>query len=528
MSCNEHPARANLNTMYGTRTTEGPLDAESHHVSPSPSWTLPVELLIEIFSLYSPSLSITDSKVLPTTLALSQTCSSWRQLAISLPNLWSNLSLDLTHENANIPALVNLYLARSEPQPLILRVDGVTTSVHGEAELATELSPSGWSVLTSLLNAHDRWSNVSFYLHWELLDIDYNSLTTMVPSFPLLQSFAVSWQNDREIRVSNRLFRVLHDLPALRSLQIDSYLPYFPFNLSNLSRINVTKCRLCAEVRFLLARCKNLSEAEFTMDGHPDDDDLIPVNVFPVNKLQSLKLTFSGMRVGCNLLSSLTLPSLTKLDLSSRYTDIDQHITLDRAFKDFSLRSRCQLTKLRLTGQFGTDFNLIQILSMAPTITHLALDVRSSYSDYVTDDLFEMLSLGPIIPESSATSTDILPRLTDFSLVIQQSQNSTYFTFIPTSYSHKLVLPPLPDPDVILSMVESRFHPSSTNNRAKLQRFALSVRINLDRTEFTNDWGQLFRSATEPPLRALEREGLHLDLNIKEGPEAATSPPALV
>ncbi|KAK7463494.1 hypothetical protein VKT23_006841 [Stygiomarasmius scandens] len=500
------------------RTGQGTYEDQCDHLSLAQK--LPVELLTTIFSLYSPSLSVTHSHVFPTTLALSQTCSYWRQVVLSTPKLWSNLSLNLTYDKNDVAILVDLHLARSEPLPLTLRVDGSKLNDHGEQELVNRLSSYGWSVLMTLFNAHTRWSNASFNLHWDVLDVNLidSSVKLNASAFPILHTLSVSWQNDRELRISNRLFHIWHNLPVLQSLQIDSYLPYFPFNLNTLSKIVVTKCRLCAEVRFLLARCKNLSDATFTMDAYPDDADL-DVDVFPVNTLHSLTLNFTAMEVGCNLLSSLTLPRLTTLDLSSQYGDVDQMTLVKRVFRDMLSRSSCQLTELRLTGRFGTDLDLIEILSMTPTVISLALNVRSAYGGYVTDKLFEMLSFDSTVADISTRNEAILPCLARFHLTMIQSDGSTSFAPSKDGYTYRAVLPALPDPKAILSMVQSRFSFDFPSGRTRLECFALSVSILLEGTRYKgNDWAQLFGSTAESSLRALARDGLQLELNIKEGP----------
>ncbi|KAJ3808282.1 hypothetical protein F5876DRAFT_46352, partial [Lentinula aff. lateritia] len=97
----------------------------------APIRRLPLEILGEIFQFSCCSdvsdntVAREDKKHCPpmVTLALSQVCSQWYHLAVSMPELWSCFRLNLG-QMAPLHPIISLYLGRSRSHPIDFILDG--------------------------------------------------------------------------------------------------------------------------------------------------------------------------------------------------------------------------------------------------------------------------------------------------------------------------------------------------------------------------------------------------------------------
>ncbi|THU82285.1 hypothetical protein K435DRAFT_691794, partial [Dendrothele bispora CBS 962.96] len=113
----------------------------------SPIRRMPIDILLEIFSIVCFESGGNHRVITATTLSLSQICSFWRGVVKNNPRLWSTLAVNLALvtdiEGDGIRALVRLYLTRSSSFPLTLDIFARNCFGH-----LIEVLPSGaWAIL---------------------------------------------------------------------------------------------------------------------------------------------------------------------------------------------------------------------------------------------------------------------------------------------------------------------------------------------------------------------------------------------
>ncbi|THU98643.1 hypothetical protein K435DRAFT_795583 [Dendrothele bispora CBS 962.96] len=166
--------------------------------SPEPSFgsidSFPTEILIKIFSSLSDSHFVEDPHrttpqvtfrqknglperphcraidLSPTSfspvLRLSHTCRRWREIALSIPHLWSKIMVNIANQGTSLFHLVQTFLRLSKPTPLSLRVWAYKpcVGVFGDNRCTPSvyLSAEGRDVLQLLIDEHHRWYDVQF------------------------------------------------------------------------------------------------------------------------------------------------------------------------------------------------------------------------------------------------------------------------------------------------------------------------------------------------------------------------------
>ncbi|KAF5371129.1 hypothetical protein D9758_004196 [Tetrapyrgos nigripes] len=452
-------------------------DLRRHHAMVSAIRKLPFEILGEIFSwCCAQGLIIGENEVLTPALALSQTCSSWRTVALDTSKLWSNMSLNI--ECAQSP-LVNLHLLRAKSAPLTLEVKGERTIVDDTDILLPlpEISDSALAILKSLIDAADRWHSASFRLNWDVLFDTSSRLDEDIWSSSRSRLSISSRSNATELEnlVTTNFGRDVFHVGRLRTLTVEGYLPSPSTALS------------------LLHDCPHLREIK--LHGclwYMHDHAPMPVTTpFTHDKLVSLdyKLTCFD-----ELVFTLTLPSLTTLVLGGYLPKKEERQPILAGIKDMLVRSGCQLVTLRVTGNlFDSDNDIVELLALAPTVRNFTLYCVSGCSeDLFLDDLFRLLSIDN--SHSTPGTPHLLPQLESLELAFLDS------------YARN----PLPNPEGILKMVKSRT--SLSASVARLLCFHLVVTL-FSYSSASREWVESFISV-EPRLRALKGNGLDIGLHI--------------
>ncbi|KAK7472417.1 hypothetical protein VKT23_000531 [Stygiomarasmius scandens] len=485
----------------------------------SPVRRIPVEIWIDIFSFAccdresrSYGLEISLGGVLTPALALAQTCSLWRSIAISSSKLWSALSINLACIERRVVDLVKLYIHRSGSAPLTLSIfahDAVFDKASPLTHYAEELTSDGWDIFLLLLQAHVRWYNVYVDCLSPILD-DYriqeyadDPANWLTGHFDLLRVLSLVCDFNAYF-CSNQLFRMFNERDAPLLDCLDS--KYFDFEddtdikFSNLQKITVHSVdnKSLFEV---FERCPNLQEAVILTDNIVYEGEL---NIIMHEKLESLKIDAAGRRpLDAALLpfSFLTLPSLTILDLTtsiggSWLYDAKENLT------DMLVRSSCALQELKLSGDlFASDEDLLDVLELTPTVAHFTLDVGIEYLSYFTRYFFRSLTFGHLsLPNASrAPKGTVLPRLKRCKFVLQQE------------FDDDLEEPdgPLLDVPALLFMLSSRRFLSQELGLEQLTTFELSASILPGPSSV--GWAESLQSA----LGTLSKEKMKLRTDIR-------------
>ncbi|KAJ7471530.1 hypothetical protein B0H11DRAFT_1371511 [Mycena galericulata] len=132
-----------------------------------PVITLPVEITSQIFIHCLPDDPL-DFNASESAVLLGSVCRQWRDIALSVPQLWStwSLAIDGYTPLGRIRASLKLWFARSKNHPLSIRLrymdsKGQDTSSADEMwwERASDRAPY---ILAIILEHHQRWKNIEF------------------------------------------------------------------------------------------------------------------------------------------------------------------------------------------------------------------------------------------------------------------------------------------------------------------------------------------------------------------------------
>jgi len=287
---------------------------------------LPPELLGEIFMRCLPQRCWKphSPKVHEAPMLLCQICSYWRELALSLPMLWSSFSANLGHRiRAGHVSLIQSWIERSCDQPLFLDLD-----------LRSSDSLMSCMLRLYLANMH-RWGNAAF-------SIDDSSVGDLLAisegNTHLLESFGIN-ASECTTKAINEISSIFLSFPNLRRLRW--YGNSTPTALLGMSFSTLTHIKLLCPlplnecIRFI-ARCLQLRDIELD-DVEPSSASL----TLPIVTLPHLASLYVKNGVS-ELLDHFTLPSLRSLNFP--------RLNL-QTFENFVSRSSCKLESFYL-GDF--------------------------------------------------------------------------------------------------------------------------------------------------------------------------------
>ncbi|KAK7448844.1 hypothetical protein VKT23_013573 [Stygiomarasmius scandens] len=476
---------------------------------------VPTEIWVEIFSecikLVGSSLSLTgyyEPFVSSCTLAFSQTCSFWRAITLSTPKLWSKLRLDLYTVSPGLGDLVQLFVQRSDPSPLVLDV----------RFLGGEPSEYGWRTFWDLVHFRSRWLQAEVHAYHIPLP---HGMSTQI-QFPILEKLKLPCEFDETDDPARPDFLpiLLNGSRSLHSLDIYGFRRVFAPSFANLSDICL-KLTSIQDLVDCLTLCPQLRKADLSGFYIPVEERPLsaPLEKIAHSMLSSLDFEFVIPDEAITILPSLVLPSLVTLNvyydldsLGERYDDASEYLD-SLSYSIESLRamivqSSCQLQRLQLgagfvaCGQRASDRALIDLLTLMPNLTHLEIDAQR-YSAF-SDQFFRKLTLSTsCVPAEKP----LLPLLQDFRVSIGDN---------PEFYNEGEILSdePLPNSELILTMLKSRRAEGSTIVR--LQTFHFCVTIDRGVVALADEWIRFFNTDTKPQLCALQADGLGLVLRVAE------------
>ncbi|KAK7472441.1 hypothetical protein VKT23_000556 [Stygiomarasmius scandens] len=518
-------------------------DVDRYRAMISPVRKLPVEILMLIFEFCcirgskTFGLELSFDEYFDTTNALSQTCSLWRGIVTSSPKLWAKLSINLDCTARGMPGLVKYYLRRSDIFALHLNVfahwydpterlsrynsdmeegggsDHDFEEIPLDDHACMELMSTGWQILADLLRENARWYDVHIELDWDIFDDERFKYTNDLV-FVSLHSLSLSWPEASSNR-SPYFFNMLgrRYIPNLYSLAVKNMSIVSGLPLSRVQKIIMPCLDMKWDIYSVFRYCPNAKEVVF----------VLPRNSLTLcNGSKSLDETETYMHIesltvespegACTLsciLRFLNLPNLTTLNISA--TGLGDGLGIRHSLSAMLRRSVCSsLSVLDLSGDlFVSDRDLIEILSLTPSVTNFSLDARLRYPIYFTWTFFQRLtfdcdsargdasSLTHPSDITSAETKNLLPRLQVCHFSLKQGPISRFFGG------------DLPDPEDILRMLKSRR--SCYDGRDKLMKFGLFANLCWGLGAF--EWAKVF-SSTSSHMSALRQDGLELELNI--------------
>lgn len=311
---------SNLNDVVRRITPE--VDAEAidgpttsavhHHHHASHISILPPEILSEIFIHCLPADRFPVPSCTEAPLLLTHVSQSWRDLALSIPDLWSALHINYKDPSEDIPA-AELWLSRSGKRPLSL-------------SLAIDFNEEPQQGILDVLCQHsERWKHVRFDFRHLFCPPMY-TLDLAASGIPLLTTFEfhardMSNTNVSQITklLSSETATSLREVTWVDDLADTDTLLELP--LDKLSRLSLAMEHGTLDYLQLLHRCSNLEQIRITRPlanivagapGGAGSERPRPPIYLP--KLTSLNITYDLT----GILDHLVLPALRDVRI---YTD---------------------------------------------------------------------------------------------------------------------------------------------------------------------------------------------------------------
>ncbi|KAJ7038733.1 hypothetical protein C8F04DRAFT_1255655 [Mycena alexandri] len=318
-----------INRELSQLELERKLLAEQLGVCKYPVLSLPNEITAEIFThtiAASPDFGHSDS------MALAQTCRHWRDVALSLPALWSAVPLRATQ--VSIPNLMEIWLSRSRSSPLSL-------SLH------PELGANGFPTLSRLekvLEAINPHLGRLERLEVGVCTRSYNFHLLQSP-MPMLRRLAL-WCD--RLSLEPPVVMAPEDVPSLRTVELYQFtrgdllrfaLPWTRITTVVCNRIDYADWRLLLEATPALIHCEVSHLQRWGLD---------PRTPFTLHNLKTLVFSLytaeEDMLWSIFPLSEMRLPALRVLQIPEAYLRLPSVDDLQALVS----RSECQLQELRI------------------------------------------------------------------------------------------------------------------------------------------------------------------------------------
>ncbi|KAJ7441326.1 hypothetical protein B0H11DRAFT_2096527 [Mycena galericulata] len=312
-----------------------PDDPESHG-RPFPMSRVPPEIISEIF-LHCLPFGVDTPLPSEAPLLLCQISSQWRDIALSTPGLWSEISL-LDPRSQGICLLLNTWLSRARRCPLSISIRWRKPGLRGVLSAAV-------------------WSAMEPFSH-QLQSLTLAGCFREFTHFPFIQHRLPSLKSLTMINLglggsdgSDRLLddiTVFNEAPLLDTVSLDGDgcmgipLPWVYLKGISLSDLPIDMCLQCMQRAFNITRCTLFRPRHLNATHQLE---AIPA----LEHLHVLSL-MEGWQDGI-LLAALTLPALRMLGVSVRADDSPN-------FMSFLTRSNAQLRFLRLTTDLDEGFIL--------------------------------------------------------------------------------------------------------------------------------------------------------------------------
>ncbi|KAJ7352128.1 hypothetical protein DFH08DRAFT_858001 [Mycena albidolilacea] len=318
-----------------------------------PVLSLPFEITSQIFLHCLPKRLEDPIRPYPSLdeapLVFTRVCRDWRTVAISTSTLWNHVRIELDsddrpgHIDSKWVALLDLWLQRSQPQPLSLTLSNWSYTEPDEALLGV------------LDRQSRRWRNITFRLPF-----NHFSRFEEHASLPLLERLTLSAHGSPDIINPISAFR---HAPILRHVCFeagmhpsDVFLPWEQLTSVELYGASADDCLELLELAPNIASCV----LDVQYDSH------LVARGSPLLSLRAF--TFSGP-AAWGLLRYIAMPALQALDLSRCPLD-PRNVT---QVAQFVTRSACRLRTLKLYVRGTSAAQTIHLLYLLPSLTALGL-----------------------------------------------------------------------------------------------------------------------------------------------------------
>jgi hypothetical protein len=344
---------------------------------------IPPELLCNIFILGMPPVKIGEMAVIPATdrsifqdpwilggpRVLGQVCSLWRAMALSLPTIWTSITVFSIIKPREF-SLLNTQLARTAQEPLDVHIRFTERYIDESWEACSDEFDL---FLATLVSHSGRWRtlHLQFDTGWR----PHEAFNALGPStLPVLQELVFSGPGLKHVNPSlNHVneYDFFKDAPALRRVVLGtrgmSLVGNIALPWAQLTTYKATYLDAAAHFRYL-AVAVNLVDCDLGCGESPHDDIRLHSAVI-LPRLRRLAVSHPV------LLVALSAPALQSLYVVGPVENV----------ADFLGRSGCTsaLTELTLAECTAPASEIIALLQETCGLTTLALHPRSSPTELV-------------------------------------------------------------------------------------------------------------------------------------------------
>ncbi|KAL0945297.1 hypothetical protein HGRIS_000803 [Hohenbuehelia grisea] len=364
--------------------------------TPSPSiHKLPVELITDIFAICHTTEADNrrDSTTGCARVTLSHVCSRWRAVSLSMPTLWSTITIHAPRGSSI--ARLEAHLERSAMCPLTMHfISDVTFSTY---EYNVEIMKS--NVAKTIIHAQ-RWKSVQLGLTYEHANPILDLLqSTSYPSIEILDVRVEHWPQ----RASDAVFELLSSSSVIRRISWSgpAGIPPRPC-WAALTHLDVGINLSLRQLYTLLSQCRHVVELRICAARESGEGPLYDGAMITLEKLEILSvLTREPLE---DLLDRLCLPRLKQLEL--RYLgSIPAAGRPSRAIDTLLARSKCSLEGFLILDMCMPFEALNQLLRMPNLNTVRDFTIQHPFiDDRVLATLTRRMDGEDILPQLQAFS----------------------------------------------------------------------------------------------------------------------------
>jgi hypothetical protein len=390
----------------------------------SPIRKLPLDVLGSIFEAANSAAVIGSggSSSVPARL-FTGVCSYWRNLALGMPSLWSDIELnaDFEREQWQTNVLTTL-LMLSQASPLTLRIkcerDMYNRHVRDSQRRHTAID--------KLLQESSRWQEVVFNCPYAFLVASFANFRGEFQDLRCLDVFDIPVTSSARSS-SLSVFGTAPRLSQLALTYLEQWLsiavPYGQITHATLAWLGLD------DVVEILRRCTNLICIQiFWVPLLSEPRTVIqPLSASFQSNIQDLTISIWGtndLTLVEEFISCATLPLLDNLKIDTRILERPQvspwGIIID-AFQGLLSRSQCHITKLTIRDSAIDSIHFLSLLSCLSQLEELNLHNHSDTRQILSDAVVSELRADKA---STLLEAVLLPRLRKINFTIASSDLS--------------------------------------------------------------------------------------------------------
>ena len=361
------------------------------------------------FDIAVPSKSLSEGVICPP-FHISHVCSQWRRVAISLPSLWTSISVAPYGVHKDVRPILATYIRNARDSPLKIRLSR-WFEFRSRKKKCREYSENAYNYL---LGRIDRcYELIIANHHSDGMSVPWDA-TPYMKHLPSLRILTIDLDTDDNYTLQTYLRNALPCAPNLTTLKMEGCFPEYPvYPLEQLEHfeLRLVECDVGSLTRWLRL-CTNLRNLVLPPYLDPDPDH-IQQERKSIPSLTTLQADMYGYPdYVCPIFSVFQFPSLCILSMkivgefAPEYgwprTFLDALRDSCRALKEFDLTVRC--TQKRAERAFPIS----NILSVMPNLTsfkftsegeHPLSDLPNTLMKSLCCEVLRALTVGHTVPE---------------------------------------------------------------------------------------------------------------------------------